>query len=69
MFKFTGWFNIVWQAGGDVTDLITPEQQQGVQSSVPSDAQGLYQPVDFCIPVGPIFNFVTGGNTACCLFD
>ncbi|KAL5013398.1 hypothetical protein ScPMuIL_007668 [Solemya velum] len=38
-------------------DLITPQTVGGVQSAPPG--AGLFQPVDFCIPVGPIFNFVS----------
>ena len=29
----------------------------GVHSAAPGD---LYHPVDFCVPVGPVFNFVGG---------
>ncbi|KAK6175823.1 hypothetical protein SNE40_014209 [Patella caerulea] len=46
--------------GGDYTievgdDLIVPDSVDGVHAAGP----GLFQPVDFCIPVGPIFNFVS----------
>ena len=27
---------------------------------MPDDMSTVYQPVDFCIPIGPIFNFVSG---------
>ena len=39
--------------------MIQPESIDGV-SSMPDDMSTVYQPVDFCIPIGPIFNFVSG---------
>lgn len=38
-------------------DLILPDQ---VDSTQAAPGAGLYQPQEFRIPVGPIFNFVTG---------
>ncbi|XP_053377764.1 filamin-A-like isoform X5 [Mercenaria mercenaria] len=38
-------------------DFITPDQIDSVQAAAPG--AGLYQPAEFRIPVGPIFNFVT----------
>ena len=48
-----------------IDQIITPEDAIQAHSAVPqnampSDISQLYHPVDFCIPVGPIFNFVTG---------
>ncbi|KAL8611652.1 hypothetical protein ACOMHN_065130 [Nucella lapillus] len=40
-----------------VDDLILPDQVDRLQSAAPGS--GLYQPVDFCFQVGPIFNFVS----------
>ncbi len=41
-------------------DEIRPESAQRVEGMAPTGTEGLYHPVDFCIPVGPIFNFVSG---------
>ncbi|XP_071084082.1 filamin-A-like isoform X4 [Haliotis cracherodii] len=41
---------------GTAEDLIVPDTADNVSAAPGS---GLYQPVDFCIPVGPIFNFVS----------
>ncbi|XP_048239132.1 filamin-A-like isoform X3 [Haliotis rufescens] len=41
---------------GTAEDLIVPDTVDNVSAAPGS---GLYQPVDFCIPVGPIFNFVS----------
>ncbi|GFN93495.1 filamin-a-like [Plakobranchus ocellatus] len=42
-------------------DMIRPDQVDSVHSAPPgSGLPGLYQPVDFTLPVGPIFNFVSG---------
>ena len=38
--------------------MIQPENAAGVHHAGPGS--GVYHPVDFCIPVGPIFNFVKG---------
>ena len=38
--------------------MLRPEQVDAVHSAIPDSE--LYQPVDFCMPVGPIFNFVCG---------
>lgn len=38
-------------------DLIDAQQVQNVYGA---PGAGLFQPVDFRIPVGPIFNFVSG---------
>ena len=46
---------VLFQAG---EDLILPDQVDRLQSAAPGS--GLYQPVDFQFPVGPIFNFVSG---------
>ena len=32
-----------------------------------NDRDVTYRPVDFCIPVGPIFNFITGQLLATCV--
>ena len=40
--------------------MIQPESVDGVRSGVPDEMSSVYQPVDFCIPIGPIFNFVSG---------
>ena len=47
---------------GPGEDFIVPDSAGNVHSAPPS-GQGLYLPVDFCIPVGPIFNFVSGKQT------
>eukprot|EP00918_Siedleckia_nematoides_P105694 GHVU01230790.1.p1 GENE.GHVU01230790.1~~GHVU01230790.1.p1 ORF type:complete len:2480 (+),score=363.92 GHVU01230790.1:158-7597(+) len=39
-------------------DVIVPETSS-TQESVPPEIAGLYHPVDFTIPVGPVFNFVS----------
>jgi len=39
--------------------LLSKEVLQGVESYAPSDQFGLYHPVEFTIPVGPIFSFVS----------
>jgi filamin len=41
------------------SDLITPVISHAVESIAPAEAVGLYNPVDFCIPIGPVFNFVS----------
>ncbi|XP_041349933.1 filamin-A-like isoform X2 [Gigantopelta aegis] len=43
---------------GPGEDFIVPDSADSVHSAPPS-GQGLFLPVDFCIPVGPIFNFVS----------
>lgn len=40
--------------------MITQEYTRGVESVIPAEPLGLYNPVDFSIPVGPIFNYVSG---------
>ena len=45
---------VLFQAGIQ-EDLISPQLQEAVEQS-PDNFHG----VDFCIPVGPIFNFVSG---------
>ena len=36
---------------------------------VTDDDDVTYQPVDFCIPVGPVFNFITGQRLGDLLFS
>ncbi|XP_069142482.1 filamin-A-like isoform X9 [Argopecten irradians] len=45
------------QVGEVEEQLLSADTVDNVQASVP--VQGLFQPVDFRIPVGPIFNFVS----------
>ncbi|OWF45693.1 Filamin-A [Mizuhopecten yessoensis] len=45
------------QVGAVEEQLLSADTVDNVQASLP--VQGLFQPVDFCIPVGPIFNFVS----------
>ena len=44
---------VALQAG---EEMIQPDHADGVHSGAPMSE--LYHPVDFCIPVGPIFSFV-----------
>lgn len=46
-----------WNGSTVGEDLITADTVDTVKSAAPG--AGLFQPVDFCIPVGPIFNFVS----------
>lgn len=43
---------------GATEDLISPDTVDAVHAGAPG--AGLFQPVDIRIPVGPIFNFVSG---------
>lgn len=62
--QFPGTYSISIQFGGqsipegeytiEVDDMIRPEQYDQVHAAAP------YHPLDFCIPVGPVFNFVSG---------
>uniref|UniRef100_A0A0L8H0B8 Calponin-homology (CH) domain-containing protein n=1 Tax=Octopus bimaculoides TaxID=37653 RepID=A0A0L8H0B8_OCTBM len=63
--QFPGTYSISIQFGGqsipdgkyqvEVDDIIKPVKVDEVQS-----APAPYHPLDFCIPVGPVFNFVSG---------
>ena len=45
-------------SGEPLIEQVTQENVSAVHAApVP---EGMYQPVDFTIPVGPIFNFVSG---------
>ena len=46
---------VALQAGEEMIQL---DHADGVHSGAPMSE--LYHPVDFCIPVGPIFSFVDG---------
>jgi hypothetical protein len=41
-------------------DIVAPSYSQATESIAPAEPVGLYYPVDFCIPIGPVFNFVKG---------
>ncbi len=40
--------------------LIQPEMVAPAHSAAPAEVSQLYHAVDFCISVGPMFNFVSG---------
>ncbi|XP_012939324.2 filamin-A-like [Aplysia californica] len=66
--QFAGPYTIEIKFGGELIpngsytvqvgeDLITADKVDSVQATAPGS--GLFQPVDFTLPVGPIFNFVS----------